>query len=362
MLNQLLFGQIDEESQEILENFKVIVGTVIILASPLSIDMRHKTIQLWDITNGQLQMVFKGHSSEICSITFSPDGQTLATSSNYTTIRIWDLSTSINVPEQTPRGHNDQVQSIKFSPDGQQLASISLDRTVKLWNTKTGKAKETISDTIICIDFSPDGKLLASGFYDGIIQIWDIENATITPWKTLKGHLYSVASVSSSLDGQILVSGSPGNTVKKWDITTGELLKTSFNPFEEVSFLARSPRGCQLVSCSYDGTVNIYEHNLEAKCSFGWNNDGDDSILPSWSSPIHSVCFSPDGKLLACSTSKATKIWDFNGGELQCTLTGHSYMAWSGLTRYPYLKMHGYVLISRKSCGFLGNIAQFAWQ
>ncbi|KHD09720.1 hypothetical protein PN36_25485 [Candidatus Thiomargarita nelsonii] len=36
-------------------------------------------------------------------------------------------------------GHTDNIESIVYSPDGNTLASASWDQTIRLWNTKTGK-------------------------------------------------------------------------------------------------------------------------------------------------------------------------------------------------------------------------------
>ena len=68
---------------------------------------------------------------------FSPDGRTLATASQDTTTRLWDIRN----PRQpgllsTLTGHIDTVFSATFSPDGHTLATASGDNTTRLWNVR----------------------------------------------------------------------------------------------------------------------------------------------------------------------------------------------------------------------------------
>jgi hypothetical protein len=68
-----------------------------------------------------------GHTDEVTSVAFSPNGTLLASGSRKT-IKLWDLATGREV--RTLNGHTDWVDSVAFSPDGKLLASGSNDDTI----------------------------------------------------------------------------------------------------------------------------------------------------------------------------------------------------------------------------------------
>jgi hypothetical protein len=89
------------------------------------------------------------------------------------------FSATIRLTVTTLSGHTDEVNSVAFSPDGRLLASGSADYTIKLWDVASGSLVRTLTghtDYVLSVAFSPDGRLLASGSDDKTIKLWDISD------------------------------------------------------------------------------------------------------------------------------------------------------------------------------------------
>jgi len=67
---------------------------------------------------------------------FQSDGQTIASGSFDSSVKLWDATGQCL---NTLQGHAGGVWSVAFSPDGQMLASGSDDTSVRLWDIKTGQ-------------------------------------------------------------------------------------------------------------------------------------------------------------------------------------------------------------------------------
>jgi WD40 repeat protein len=133
------------------------------------------SIHILDARSGIEMTPLKGHRSGVGPVAFSPCGNLIASGSNDTTVRVWNLLS--DAKSLVLRGHRDEVTCITFSHDGQQIASGSWDTTVRLWNTISGAkifpALRGHKTHIHAIAFSPYGTKIASAD-DECVCIWDI--------------------------------------------------------------------------------------------------------------------------------------------------------------------------------------------
>ncbi|WP_414583838.1 hypothetical protein [Scytonema sp. PCC 10023] len=268
------------------------------------------TVKLWK-KNRTLLFTFKGHHNNIWSVSFSHDGNILASASDDGTIKLWNVKNGILI--RTITAHKEWVRSAIFSRDDKILISSSSDKTIKLWNVENGTLLNTLTGHragVMNISLSPDGETIASASADRTIKLWNLKNGILLD--TLKGHRSSVRSVSFHPNGKMLASGSEDRTVKLWDLENNHEPKTLEEHRSRVWNVAFSPDGQTLASASSDSTVKL------------WNVEDINNIstqpqtLKGHQGLVWSVVFSPDSKTLASgSIDQTVKLWNLDASELQ---------------------------------------------
>jgi WD40 repeat protein len=152
---------------------------------------------------------FHGYSDEVCSISFSPDGQIIASASK-DEIRLWHKDGSCL---KTTQKQKVSVRSTIFSPNGRIIAFAGIDNSVKLWYWEENRIEtfpKEHSCSIYNICFSPNGDMIASASYDGIVKIWNLKGEVVQILGENNNSLFQ--SVSFSPDGKTLVSIQYGNS------------------------------------------------------------------------------------------------------------------------------------------------------
>ncbi|MDJ0729031.1 MAG: caspase family protein [Crocosphaera sp.] len=255
------------------------------------------TVKLWKPT-GELIQTFEGHQGLIWSVAFSPDGQTIATGSDDKTVKLWNLQ---GQELQSLTGHKAKVTHVTFSPDGQTIASSSEDRTVKLWSLQ-GKLLQTIETHetgVWSVAFSPDGQTLASVDMEGMILLSSIEGKKLHSWQ---GHKKWIWTVHFSPDGQKIATGGQNGMIKLWNLQ-GEELDTIESHNETVTSIGFSPDGKTLASASSDHKVTLW-NVLDGKAI---------DTIHAHDNWVWDVSFSPDSQTLATAGKDATvKLWNLN--------------------------------------------------
>ena len=117
--------------------------------------------------------------SEVRSLAFSPDGETVAVGEQNGPILLVDAASGRIRAELI--GHSQMVFGLAFSPDGTRLASASDDGTVRVWGAARGALLLVLRGHRIhatAVAWSPDGNTLASGGGDHrdtacTVRLWE---------------------------------------------------------------------------------------------------------------------------------------------------------------------------------------------
>ncbi len=274
-------------------------------------------------------LTLTGHTSEVYSVTFSPNGKLLASGSN-TQVKVWDATTGKEVFTYPIRGTN--VFGLAFRPDGKQLA-VGISRVVKLLDTADGTELASLNagpNFLFRLAFSPDGKQLAAsaGSTRNLGEVWVWDAVMRQPVFCLTGPAEAVLTVAYSADGRLLASAGGGTTGSKpgsvvlWEKDTGRKLLTLAGHPDTVYGLAFSPAGRRLVSGggagrgrNKPGTLKLWEVATGQEVS----------QLTGHAGPIFGVAFSPDGRRLATASGDRTlRLWDALTGQETLSIPAHS--------------------------------------
>ena len=181
------------------------------------------SIKLWSLPEGKLLGVLNGHTAGVVALAFTPDGRRLVSGSLDKTVRIWALAERRLVA--TLEGATSAVNLLAITPDGATLAAGTDDGSIELWSLPEGLRRQLGSKDnhgVSSLIIAPDGRLLVSGYANGTIQLWSLPDGRSLG--VLTGHHQRVECLAVAPDGRTLASGSMDSTARLWSLPEGRAL------------------------------------------------------------------------------------------------------------------------------------------
>ncbi len=269
-------------------------------------------VQLWRVTDGQLQVSLVGALGWTDGLSFSPQGDTLAAAA--ANLAVWTLPDGQLLRSWSNLVSGGRYNAVSYSLDGNLIAAAG-DGGLANYQVSTGRRvdwQEVHAGILEDVAFSPDGTFVA-GVGNGI-YIWEVTGVFVGEVWRKPSQLYS--SVSWSMDGENVVVATWNDTVEQWGVSD-RLAGPAISGFtSEVSALAWLPDGSALAAGYGDGTTRL-------------QRVVDGSPLQSLDAGlggVASLAVSPDGKQVAATyEGNQVILWDIVDGSVRHPISEVGY-------------------------------------
>ncbi|XP_036334359.1 periodic tryptophan protein 2 homolog [Rhagoletis pomonella] len=217
---------------------------------------------VWEWQSEQYIMKQQGHSSEMTCISYSPDGQYIATGGEDSKVKLWNTQSGFCFV--TFSEHSSGVTGIQFSRNKNFLVSCSLDGTVRAFdinryrNFRTFSSPERVQFSCVAIDHSSE--FVVAGCQDVFeMYLWSVKLGKLL--EVISGHEGPVCSVAFSPISTMttLVSGSWDKTVKIWNCLENNSEHETIDVFADATCVTFSPSGEHIAVATLNGHITIFD-------------------------------------------------------------------------------------------------------
>lgn len=258
-----------------------------------------------------------GHSSQLLSACFSPDGHILATGGIDGKIKLWEKGICF----ATFSEHTHGVVDIVFSR-ANTLISCSKDGTVRAYDINKYKQFRVLTTQeqaeFMCLAVDRSGEIIAAGSSSYVIYVWALPTGILCD--VLSGHSSPVSS-AIFLPSGTLVSGAWDRSLRIWDVFQHKGGCETLDLSGEVLALAGRNDGKQIAASLANGEISLWslgdlQENFILECRRdAAGGRGIHDRFTAKNNPnnkkFNSLAYSPDGNmLLAAGNSKYLCIYD----------------------------------------------------
>lgn len=267
-------------------------------------------------------MLLTGHSGEIYTGKFHPQGNLLATGGHERLVYLWQVYGECdNVSIMS--GHTGAIVQLLFNKEGDTIFTASTDKTVGVFDTMTGQRVKRMkghTSFVNSVDCARSGKpLVVSGGDDCQVKVWDRRRRQ--PLSSLNS-TYQVTAVSFSEDAEQVISAGIDNEIKIWDLRKNAVVTSISGHSDTITGMSLSPDGAYVLTNAMDNTVRIWDvrpfctGERCVKVFTGHQHNFEKNLLHcSWS---------PDGAMVgAGSSDRNVYVWDTASRKLVYKLPGH---------------------------------------
>lgn len=285
-------------------------------------------IIFWDTKTYQKINSIKAHKSTIWEICFSENGNYMATCSNDSSLKVWNLSQidDFDVAPERVYVMKERTNSWLSCADWHNniIATAGESGIIYFCDPLEKRILQTYKTegTHHRLRFSPTGKTLLVGNSNGIIQelCYNNETQEFEQCTCFNAHRGQISVINFINDSEVLSGGEDGNLII-WKKQGDEwILQCSVEAHKGIITGAVTSitqnNGILIITCGHDGKINKwnYEKNniIKSEEYYEESHDG----------KIHSMDIGHQ-KLLTCSADTSVRIWNIFRGCL-ATLRGFS--------------------------------------
>lgn len=266
----------------------------------------------------------EGHTDSVNQVSFSHDGQYVATGSYDATVKIWNAASGALV--HSLEGPAKELEWVIWHPKGHAILAGSNDTMAWMWWAPTGKLMQIFAghaQGVTCGCWALAGKQICTGSEDCSVIVWNPRAGT--PQQHIKSlHDSNIIAICSHPEAPIIVTGSEDATSKVVHIETGKVLATLGGHTESVEcvrFSNPTAGGMLLLATgSMDGKIQIWDgKTYEIRCTLKDHVDRGGIVAFKWlPAPTYGSW------LCTCSTDRTLRIYNALSAECIQTLCGHT--------------------------------------